>query len=72
MQAEQTIVELAYNIFCAQEVIEQPSLPKETNVGAKYGGGVRSEIAWLIYCNEYIFELKTFKLEVTRMGAMSK
>jgi len=49
MQAEQTVIELANNIFSAQEVVKQPSFAESADVSSEDGRCVRPEVAWLVH-----------------------
>ena len=65
MQAEQTVVELANNIFSAQEIVKQPSLAESADVSSEDGRCVRSEVAWLVHGDQDILELEALKFKIS-------
>ena len=58
VQAKKTIVKLSYDVFGAQEVVEDPLFSQTTKVGPEYGSGVGSKVAGLVDSDEEVFELK--------------
>lgn len=64
MQAEQTVIELTYDVLCREEVVEHPLLAERTDIRPKNRRSVRSEVAWLVNSDENVFELEGFEFEI--------
>ena len=72
MQAKKTIVKLSYDVFGAQEVVENPLFSQTTKVCPEYGGGVGPKVAGLVDGNEEVFQLKGVELKVAWFGLVAK
>ena len=64
MQAEQTIVELSYDVVCRQYVVEQPLFSERAQIGPEYRECVWPELVWLVDRDKQVFYLKRLKLKV--------